>query len=198
MNYTGYSLPVQADFRYLLTLRSGQSIALIHFGWHLGEALKKDGLNVQTCELEELTHSSTDAIFLAAPFTEALESVFGLCAKSLKPGGQALVCFPNGASIKRMKNRFHGKQAFSFARALSAAKAAGLIVTAVYGIHDHTEEPRFLIPLENRQAVTHFFRVMLTPYTSTARLLIGFAPLWIALGWHHALFPDLCLVAHAA
>lgn len=190
------SLSAQSDLRYLLALRSGQSAALINLGMHLYDALQNDGLNVQTLSTDMLPSTNLDAIFLAAPFSIRLESILQACAKSLKPGGQVLLCFPNGNSIKRLNNLLNGKKhgSYTIPNACRAAKFAGLTVRAKYGIYDDVDEPRFLVPLENPQVTGYFFSTMLTPYTNSTRLLLGIAPLMVTLHLHPSLFTDLCLV----
>jgi hypothetical protein len=191
------SLSAQSDLRYLLTLRPGQSAALINLGAHLYDALQDDdGLNVQALSPDMLPSTNLDAIFLAAPFSISLESILQVCAKSLKPGGQVLLCLPNDNSIKRLKSLLNGKKRrlYTIPNACRAAKFAGLAVRAKYGIYDSVDEPRFLVPLENPQVTGYFFNTMLTPYTNSTRLLLGIAPLMVALRLHPSLFTDLCLV----
>jgi hypothetical protein len=191
-------LPAQADLRYLLDLQPGQSSALIYMGTHLQNALQNEGLHVHYSPTSDTLPDSTkfDSIFLAPHPEKDLGAVLQECANSLRPGGQMLLCFCNQSSIKRIINTLSPKNnaMYSLYTARNAVKAAGLKVRGIYGVHDNIEEPRFLIPLENKKAIAHFFGAVLVPYTAFTRFLTYIAPLFIFLNLHPLLFTDLCLV----
>jgi hypothetical protein len=186
------SLPVQADLRYLLNLRAGQSVGLVNASLSLRQTIESDGLQI----VEWPGSTNLDAVFLSAPFAASLAAVLRDCAKALKPGGQVLFCLSNRASIKNLKNFFlaNGKQAYLPGTALRAASSAGFSIRSVYGIYDSLSQPRFFVPLDQSGATKYFFETMLTPYSSSTSRFLSLTSLMLALGLDSALFADFCLV----
>jgi len=206
MNLTEGSY-AQADLRFLLPLTAGQSIGVLGDARPLVSILEENGLSVtslSSCLDQPLSivvgvgnHADLDHIIVPEFFHDSLGSCLTHISQWLKPGGWLLIGFHNSESLYRplLKKDAKNKPRFSLRKCTRALEKSGFRVVCYYGTYDKLQNPRVLIPLDNKPAVDYFFRSIYTPISRSLALLQPLALLLANTGFQRVLFRGFVIVA---
>ena len=185
---------LQADLRWLLPVRSGQTAWIPGEAPELEEALTRDGVRV----IKSASLPTNQPDYLIAPMMEGHLTDKWLKTILMQPKSNCLVLigFPHTPSLYKFKKRkTPGSHFYALRHLRQIFDGSGWVIVTLYGVYDSLEHPRFTIPLESPAAVQFFFASLFNAYTPSGRWLPRLAPFFNAIGQPHVLFPGLILIA---
>jgi hypothetical protein len=219
------SSDAQADLRFTLPLANGHSVVVLGYAPALVEALANNGLLCMMIYAEAgqepavaaperlyctaSTHgplplgaTSVDHIIIPELTQDIAGWIPGEVVRILKRGGTLGMGFANKTSLAGWYSRWPlgstGLKALNGSGIEQWLGARGLQLTARYGVWTTLQQPKYLVPLRQKEPTKFFFSHLFTPYTWLAAMVRPAISLAAWLGWRQALFPYLYIVARSS
>lgn len=184
----------QADLRWVLPLRAGETIWIYGKMPALEESLKAAALKFRRVDADHFAPMVADHLLAPVVSAGELEMLIGLGKQALRPGGYALFGVYNAAFLGALIGRSSpgGARLTSIVQRL---QAAGFSVRSIFGTFYSLTEPRFLVSLETRQPSRYFWERLYLPPSRFALWKQRLALLLTALGWQERLYSAFVLTA---
>lgn len=198
---------VQADLRFLIPVRSGETVAILGDVPELAAALEEEHIQTYVIYLPTeateipLQNSSVDHIILPLLGKHRHTWLISEMARILKPGGWTFVGLRNAHSLQRLafwkrKKEQHSRSLRSFSVRLfyKDMERAGFSELTSFGVSRDLSRPQFLIPLERSVASHFFFDRIYSPSSLSAAIAQKLAALITSAGMQRILFKDLLVL----
>ena len=203
---------VQSDLRFLLPIARGQCVGVPGGFPKLIADLKNSGVEVidpQQISVEmkmegmtaqaEYSGAVLDHIIIPQIQSESMMTWSSEISRMLKPGGWLYVGvqipFFNWTRIRlisqKIKRQNHKPHLFLMPPWLADSFPDVLYLKRqCFGVYKDHQHPRYLIPLEHKQAAQHFFARMRIPYSKQGALFLKTAAVMCKMGLQHLLFDN--------
>jgi len=200
MNETNYS---QAELRFLLPLAAGQRVGVVGDARLLVEILMLAKVSVISLD-QPMLHTGTvdfamtlDHVMIPEFSCDTLDPCLARVVKWLKPGGGLLIGFHNSESLYRshLEKDAGNKPRFSLQKCIRALEKNGIQIVCCYGAYDQLQNPRVLIPLDNKHASGFFFRNLYLPLSLSRAWMLSATILLSSIGLQRVLFHGFVILA---
>jgi len=185
-----------SDFRFLLPLQAGQSVAVFGCYETLVQALRDDKINVSIYNEGIPSGPCFDHILIPRLTREQSNRFPHEFARLLRPNGTIFVGFANRVSIDRLFVPLSGVDSalYSLGRFRKFLQNSGLSLHRSYGIRD-LERPQFVVSLDQPFPSRFFFAQMFYPHSIQAAFGRKVSNCFASLGLHRFLFKYFGVVA---
>ncbi len=184
----------QADLRWFLPFKRGETAWIYGIAPALEESLATVGVNVR--RLESVNIVPLEVNYLVALNVDAREAeeLIGLGKRAIRPGGYILLGVHNAVHPGNL-NRSSSPTGVRLSTILKQMRAAGFVTQSTFGVFYSLDEPRFLISLETRAPSRYFWGRLYLPPSRLALWKRRLAVLLIALGRQTWLYRAFVLTA---
>lgn len=219
------SSDAQADLRFTLPPANGHNVVVLGHAPALVEALANNGhlcvmiypeasrkpsieaperlyCTAGTHDPLPLGATSVDHIIIPELTQDVADWIPGEVVRILRRGGTLGMGFANKTSLGGWYSRRQlgstGLKALSGSGIEHWLGALGLKLTAIYGVWTTLQQPKYLVPLHQKEPTHFFFSHLFAPYSWSAAMIRPAISLAARLGWRQALFPYLYIVAKSS